>query len=82
MGNSLRRKGKNELIKVIRTHEDAIKRKCYDCVGGQKRYVCHITDCPLHPYSPLAPKNINSGEKNQIRPENENNEELQLCQKD
>lgn len=54
------RRGKNELLKHLRgekiTRTQAVKAKCYDCNGMGELNECHITDCPLLPYSPYRSK--------------------------
>jgi len=51
-------KGKNELIKHLRgerlSSTDAIKAKCYECMGGygDDKIDCGVTICPLHPIMP------------------------------
>jgi hypothetical protein len=57
MSNNLRAKNKNQLINVIRELEKAVKDKCYDCMGGQKRTDCHITDCSLYKFRPWSKNN-------------------------
>jgi hypothetical protein len=51
----------------------AIRAKCLDCCAGSFHEVriCHITDCPLHPYRfGKNPKRAGIGPKNPVFREN------------
>jgi len=52
--NNLKAFKKNQLIKIIRSLEKAIKLNCYDCQGGQKRLDCKLRGCSLYPFRPWA----------------------------
>jgi len=54
MPNNLRTKTKNQLINNIRGFERAIKLKCYDCMGGQKKIDCQTKDCNLYRFRPWS----------------------------
>jgi len=45
---------KNQLIRIIRAFEKAIKLNCYDCMGGQKKIDCQLRKCPLYHFRPWA----------------------------
>ena len=47
---------KNAVIKLHRETEEIIKRKCYDCMCGQKKLDCQLTACPLYSLRPWANK--------------------------
>lgn len=40
----------------LRRLRAAVKKDCYDCVGGQRRTDCGLEKCPLFPYRPWAGK--------------------------
>ncbi len=63
--HSLKPVRKNELIRMIRNMQVAIKLKCYDCMGGQKRVDCELGDCTLWPFRPWA-KNLQTNEDNSL----------------
>lgn len=47
---------KNQLIKIIRNFEEAIKLNCYKCMGGQKKIDCELGKCSLYSFRPWAKK--------------------------
>jgi len=51
---------KNQLIKIIRDFERAIKLNCYDCIGGQKKTDCELKKCSLYQFRPWAKNNKNN----------------------
>lgn len=50
---------KNQLVKIIREFEAAIKTNCYDCMGGQKKLDCEQETCALYPFRPWAKNKFN-----------------------
>nr|BDD44712.1 hypothetical protein 18 [bacterium] len=52
------RAGKKDLIKHLKgeriTRPQAVKAKCYDCMGMGEQTVCSLKGCALYPYSPYA----------------------------
>jgi len=54
--NNLKSFKKNQLIKIVRDFEKAIKLNCYDCMGGQKKIDCELEKCTLYPFRPWARK--------------------------
>ena len=58
--NGHRRQGKNEMVKHLQgvrlTQRQAIKAKCYDCVGMGEDNICESDECAIHPYSPYRVK--------------------------
>lgn len=50
------RSGKSDLVKHLQgkrlTRQQAIKGKCYDCMGLGEQYICDSLSCPLNSYSP------------------------------
>ena len=66
-----RAQGRGELIRHLKgerlTRNQAIKAKCYDCMGGFNDgiYSCEIPECSLfnfHPYKSAEPPVLSSGE--------------------
>lgn len=66
-----RAQGRSELIRHLKgenlTRGQAIKAKCYDCMGGFNDgiYSCEIHECSLFnfmPYKDVKPPTISSGE--------------------
>jgi len=55
---NFRRFPKNRLIKEVKDRQDAIRLKCFDCMGGGKRKDCQSSDCSLYPYRPWANKQL------------------------
>jgi len=53
---SLRPFPKLKIIRQLRIIEKAIKKKCYDCQGGQKRVDCELETCSLYQFRPWAKK--------------------------
>lgn len=57
------RRGKKELIKYLEggniSRAEAIKAKCFDCLGMGEDNICEVEPCPLLPYSPYRIKNDN-----------------------
>ena len=54
---NLKSKPKNAIIKLYRETEAIIKRKCYDCMCGQKILDFQIVDCMLYDIRPWINKN-------------------------
>ena len=51
-----RKAGKADLLRHLRgerlTRDEAIRSKCYDCVGGEDTNPCHVVQCALTQYCP------------------------------
>lgn len=45
---------RKNILKNYREVEKAIKLKCFDCMGGQKKTDCELKDCSLYPFRPWA----------------------------
>ena len=45
-----------KIIRRVRILETAIKKNCYDCMGGQKKLDCELETCSLYPFRPWAKK--------------------------
>ncbi|HEY9187490.1 MAG TPA: hypothetical protein VIR55_06265 [Ignavibacteria bacterium] len=50
----LRTLSKDNIIRSHRKMEDAIKEKCFDCMGGQKRIDCELDSCSLYLFRPWS----------------------------
>ncbi len=50
----LKSESKYSIIKSHRELEEAVKAKCYDCMGGQKKIDCCLKDCPLYQFRPWS----------------------------
>jgi len=50
----LKNQNKYLIMDMLRAHEKAIKRKCFDCVGFQKSFDCEEQDCSLYPFRPWS----------------------------
>ena len=48
----LKSNSKYSIIKSHRELEDAIKAKCFDGMGGQKKIDCELFDCSLYRFRP------------------------------
>ena len=59
--NGMLAQGRNEIQKYLDgkrlTQKQAIKSKCYDCMGGYAdgKVDCKIKDCTLYPFMPYNP---------------------------
>ena len=47
---------KYSIIKSYREMEKAIKSKCFDCMGGQKKIDCELNGCSLYKFRPWSKK--------------------------
>lgn len=50
----LKSSSKYSIIKSHREMEKAIKAKCFDCMGGQKKIDCELLECSLYPFRPWS----------------------------
>jgi len=39
--------------KELKENKTAVKKKCYDCMGGMKKIDCEIPRCSLYPFRPF-----------------------------
>jgi len=51
---TLKSNSKYSIIKSHRELEGAIKAKCFDCMGGQKKTDCDLCDCSLYMFRPWS----------------------------
>jgi len=68
-----RRSGRKEIIKYLEggklTRSQAIRAKCFDCLGMGDQSICDSVSCSLNPFSPFRQKSqttdINAQESSQ-----------------
>lgn len=69
-----RRAGRKELLAHLNgerlTRDEAIRAKCYECVGGEETGPCYVAGCALSQYCPRNRKGSTGG------PEDSANREL------
>jgi len=62
--------GKADYLRYLRgerlTRDEAIKSKCFDCVGGEDTEPCTSLFCPLRPYCQWSAENVDSQNDTEI----------------
>lgn len=57
---------RNELITLIKTLKKAIKNKCYQCIGDEKRIGCFTEGCGVFPHRPWINKQVNKNQSEKV----------------
>lgn len=50
----MKQKKRKQLTTRVDDYKKAIKKNCYECMGGYKRIDCEIEACALYPFRPFG----------------------------